>query len=215
MMRYQDYVIKDGKFVGQFEEMYRQSGEIPWQQDQMANQIFSEISVTILKHMKERYSFASVADIGCGLGYFTNRVSKEVLSQGDEVSGYDISRSAVDKAKGNFPHLEFEALDITKPLRQDLCNRFKLVICKECHWYVLDSLKAFRENIIKISSEYVYIVQTFPESSCFLGDDVFANPEAIRVFWEQHCRIIFSCKEEDNKYGNRPLIHLFMRKIKK
>ena len=33
-MKYQDYVIKDGTLIGNFEEMYHESSEIPWHQDE-------------------------------------------------------------------------------------------------------------------------------------------------------------------------------------
>ena len=34
---YHDYVIKNGSFVGKFEEMYQNSSNIPWHQDDTAN----------------------------------------------------------------------------------------------------------------------------------------------------------------------------------
>ena len=30
---YQDYLIKDGIYIGLFEDMYRDSSEVPWHQD--------------------------------------------------------------------------------------------------------------------------------------------------------------------------------------
>ena len=77
-MRYQDYVIKDGKFIGKFEEMYQESSEIPWHQDETSHAIFSDINITVLQHMKQRFGLESVADAGQGLEYFTNRVANEV-----------------------------------------------------------------------------------------------------------------------------------------
>ena len=78
-MRYQDYVIKDGMFIGKFEEMYQASSEIPWHQDDTLHAIFSDIDITILQHMKQRFGFELVVDVGCGLGYFTNQVANKVL----------------------------------------------------------------------------------------------------------------------------------------
>ena len=42
-MRNQDYVIKNGKFIGQFEQMYRESSEIPWHQDETSHAVFSNM----------------------------------------------------------------------------------------------------------------------------------------------------------------------------
>ena len=64
-MRYQDNVIKDGKFVGKFEEMYEQSTEVPWHQDELAYGIFSDLDITILNHMHKRYDFLNGS--GCRL----------------------------------------------------------------------------------------------------------------------------------------------------
>ena len=30
---YRDYVIKDGRLIGEFEQMYKNSRDIPWHQD--------------------------------------------------------------------------------------------------------------------------------------------------------------------------------------
>jgi|TARA_B100000315_G_scaffold178802_1_gene167474 hypothetical protein len=30
---YHDYVIKDGRLIGEFEQMYKNSRDIPWHQD--------------------------------------------------------------------------------------------------------------------------------------------------------------------------------------
>ena len=42
---YQYYVIKNGDFVGKFEEMYQNSSDIPWHQEEIANTIFTYIDL--------------------------------------------------------------------------------------------------------------------------------------------------------------------------
>lgn len=46
---YRDYVIKDKRLVGRFDDMYRHAAEIPWHQDETANAIFSDLTVTLLR----------------------------------------------------------------------------------------------------------------------------------------------------------------------
>lgn len=75
---YHDYVFKDGKLVGKFDEMYKYSREIPWHQDKNAYSVFSNIDIAILK----QYKYESICEIGCGLGYFTNRLHKELSNNG-------------------------------------------------------------------------------------------------------------------------------------
>ena len=80
---YHDYVFKNGKLVGKFDEMYKNSSEIPWHQDETAYRVFSEIDIAILK----QYEYESVCEIGCGFGYFTNRLHEELTSTGGAASG--------------------------------------------------------------------------------------------------------------------------------
>jgi SAM-dependent methyltransferase len=208
---YRDYVIKDGKLVGRFEEMYAECQEIPWHQDETATGIFTDIDLSILRHMKARYSFERIADIGCGLGYVTARIKAEVLG-GGVVTGFDVSSSAVTKARRMFPGICFETLDITKPIPENLNGIFDLVICKECHWYVLNHLEQFRRNLLQMSKRWVYLVQCFPENKPYLGMDKFPSPEALINFWTEVGHSAYTLIEWDGFYSGRPLLHLFLEK---
>ena len=46
---HRDYVIRDGKYIGEFEDMYQNAVEIPWHQDETVNVIFSDLTVAILR----------------------------------------------------------------------------------------------------------------------------------------------------------------------
>ncbi|OPY03250.1 MAG: 23S rRNA methyltransferase A [Syntrophorhabdus sp. PtaB.Bin047] len=209
---YRDYVIKDGRFIGRFEEMYSECQETPWHQDETAGAIFSDMDLVVLRHMKTRFGFSRVADIGCGLGYVTSRIHREVLEENDAIVGFDVSPTAVLKAGKTFPGIDFETLDITKPLADRLLDAFDLVVCKECHWYVLDHLTQFRENILRMTRKWVYVVQSFPEDRPYLGMDVFPSPEALVDFWTRAGSPEYHLVEWDGLYGGRPLVHLFLGK---
>lgn len=99
--RYQDYVIKDGKFVGKFEEMYRKFND-PWHQIEAEQNSYDRHS-TILS--LKRLESQEVLEVGCGLGYFTNYLSQNLPEI--NFTGMDISETAIEKAKGNFPSLNF------------------------------------------------------------------------------------------------------------
>jgi 2-polyprenyl-3-methyl-5-hydroxy-6-metoxy-1,4-benzoquinol methylase len=75
---YHDYVFKNGKLLGKFEEMYKFSKETPWHQDKTAQELFSNIDITILSQQK----YNTILDVGCGLGYFTNRLYTELKNAG-------------------------------------------------------------------------------------------------------------------------------------
>ena len=212
MTGYHDYVIKDGQFIGRFEEMYAECQEIPWHQDKTAQAIFSDLDLSILRHMKTRYGFNQVADIGCGLGYVTARIQREVLGRDGALTGFDVSPSAIAKARQMFPAVHFEILDISKTISSALCGAFDLVICKECHWYILDHLERFRSNLLKMSGRWIYLVQSFPEKKPYLGMDRFPTPEALIKYWAEVGHPTYHLIEWDSFYGGRPLVHLFLKR---
>ena len=41
---------------------------------------------------------------------------------------------------------------------------------------------------------------------------IFPNPETLLSFWSKRCEVIYTNIETDQKYGNRPLIHMFLKK---
>jgi hypothetical protein len=43
--KYHDYVFKNGKLIGAFDDMYKNSDEIPWHQDETIKDIFSELDI--------------------------------------------------------------------------------------------------------------------------------------------------------------------------
>lgn len=45
---YHDYVFRDGKLVGEFEDMYKNSSKVPWHQDEQANWIDVRLTREIL-----------------------------------------------------------------------------------------------------------------------------------------------------------------------
>jgi len=101
--RYQDYVIKDGKFVGDFEGMYKDC-ENPWLQSDDDN-IFSTKRV-IAKNWIKKISLTSniqVCEIGCGFGH----ISAELTNNGIYCIGTDISPTAIEKAKALNKNCEF------------------------------------------------------------------------------------------------------------
>ena len=88
---YHDFVFKNGKLVGEFEQMYQKSEDIPWHQDKAILETECRIATTILSG---RAPYRNILDVGCGLGYLTNTFEKYSKS----VIGVDISETAIKKA---------------------------------------------------------------------------------------------------------------------
>ena len=172
---YHDYVFKDGKRIGKFDEMYKYSAEIPWHQDKTAYSVFSDIDISILKQFK----YESICEVGCGLGYFSNRLYKELSSNAGlpKVTGIEISKTAVEKASEQFPDIRFIVGDLTKEiLLPD--EKYDLVVIKEVFWYVCHSLKQFLKNIREMIKEngFLFVSQSFPGTEKWVGDDLIVLP---------------------------------------
>ena len=96
---YRDYVIKDGEFIGAFEEMYHNCPD-PWHQDGL--QPLAEDIALLLLLSKRRYQ--RILDIGCGKGRFTSRLKS---ATGSPVTALDISSTAIEIAQSRYPDIEF------------------------------------------------------------------------------------------------------------
>lgn len=236
---YHDYVFKDGKLIGKFEEMYRFSSEIPWHQDKTAYDVFSDIDIAILRQHK----YESICEIGCGLGYFSNRLHTELDSGGRPlVTGVDISQIAVEKARRKFPEISFIVGDLTKEppfthkplaMSDELLSinhepsatshellpmshqPFNLVVIKEVLWYVCHNLEHFIKNVLSMIKEdgFLYVSQSFLESDNWVGKDVIDSPERLKELLSQYVEPIHWCIEWNiDKYKNGHL-HYLGRKV--
>lgn len=183
MDRYQDYVIKDGKLVGKFEEMY-QKFEDPWKQ-KLVNDSYvrhaTSLSIT-------KYGISSIAEIGCGLGFTTNYLKS--LNPEVYIEGIDISETAVQKARENFPELPFyvgSALELSSR-----AMKYDALLFAEVMWYVLDDLKKIFNNIERSFGDrgggYVLINQFFyPEGVQQYGRNYFTNVDQMIDFFPWKC----------------------------
>jgi len=207
---YHDYVIKDGRLVGEFDEMYRESSNVPWHQDETAYGIFSDLDVTILNAWRESLSINSMLEVGCGLGYFTNRLKQEAGI--NVVTGLDVSSTAIGEARERFGSngVDFIVGDMASDAFTVPDEKFDLVMEKEVLWYVLD---VFFENMMNASRKYIYISQCFPGSEIYLGKDIFPNGNAIVDYVSSFSNVLYSVSECDSRFGGgRELIHILAEK---
>ena len=70
--------------TGRFEDMYRDSSDVPWYQGQAVNAVFSDLTVALVRRRRPK----TLLDVGYGLGYMTARpvLSRNVISK----AGYRI-----------------------------------------------------------------------------------------------------------------------------
>lgn len=151
MEKYQDYVIKNGKFVGKFEEMY-QKFEDPWHQKENLEQFYSRICTPV--SLKE-YKLRKVIEVGSGLGAFTNYLNTEVPFC--STIGMDISHTAVQKSRESYPNIDFEVGDLLS-LSKAPNKNCDAILLSEVMWYILDDLDEILENLSKNFQDKLIII---------------------------------------------------------
>lgn len=198
--RYQDYVIRDGKYVGRFEDMYRNAVEVPWHQDETVSAIFSDFTVAILK----RRDIRSLLDVGCGMGYMAERLRREIPGL-SRVVGLDISETAIARATEMFPDIEFVSGTLETLSIED---RFDVVVSKDVLWYVLDNLPGYLAGLARRSSRWVYLGQSFPDRRPFYGEEILPDARALLALLDKEGHsVAYSLVERDAMYGGREYVH--------
>jgi 2-polyprenyl-3-methyl-5-hydroxy-6-metoxy-1,4-benzoquinol methylase len=115
---YQDYVISNGKLVGDFEGMYENFDD-PWHQSAQ-DHIFDsrrQIAINYCNRIRSKYGVLKVVELGCGFGHLTESLRKN----GFDALGTDISKTAIKKASNLYPESRFKQLSFN-----DFDNLFHL-----------------------------------------------------------------------------------------
>lgn len=210
---YHDFIFEDGRFLGKFEEMYKFSTNIPWRQDKRAFSVSSNIDIEILR----QYHYNNICDIGCGLGYFSNRLYEELVLPGGRrpsVTGVDISESAIKKARKSFSGCHFISADICKkvPARMKLMD---LAVVKDLMWYILNDRIKFLKNVMAIVKEggFIYFSQSFPGTKKWFGQDIISGPEQLKDIVSEYIDPIHYCLDLHRDYSGGPIVHILGTKI--
>ncbi len=173
---YQDYVIRDGKFIGDFEGMYHDF-EDPWKQTIMERETLEKyVAIEIVK-LK---GYKRVLELGCGLGDFTARLKLAT----DSALGVDVSETAIKKAKIRHPESNFLTADI---LDFDVYRKFNpdCIIMAEITWYILDkigSFKSFLQMEMK-GKGLIHLLMTYREGEQKYGREYFTDLDGIMKYW--------------------------------
>lgn len=181
--RYQDYVIADGKLVGDFETMY-QDFDDPWEQttrEEFASE--KAVALNLLARLKARHGCLRVLELGCGFGDFSARAT----ALGLDAMGMDISETAIQKARGRHPGTQFVVGALSD---HDLILRLKpdVIVMAEITWYVLEELPAFIEFIKRdLPDAYlIHLLMTYAPGVQKYGKDFFTSLDEIKAFFGFH-----------------------------
>ena len=180
---YHDFVIKNMRLVGEFEQMYRKSKDIPWHQDKDENR--PDVRLTI-EFLREHSPFDYICDFGCGLGYFLDILRRSIGASGCRLVGYDISPTALKKGREVIPDAEFRQLDLMKENestdKDERRGEKRLFAIRGVLWYVFPGMTNVVKNIGERTKEgdLLLVSQNFPPlETDFVGKDVIQDPDAI------------------------------------
>lgn len=173
---YHDYIIRGGKYIGEFEQMYADC-ENPWpeNEDDLDSNPISCYTVLILR----KYGFKKLLSIGSGKGLHANWLKTKIPDL--EIDGCEISPKAVEYSRSHYPAIKAHCLD---------CKDFgnyewdsDIILFREILWYILPYWGNITEVLMqKYSGKHIII-----ELSCYnnqqYGCEYFNGPEdVIRKF---------------------------------
>ncbi|RDH77711.1 methyltransferase domain-containing protein [Mycolicibacterium moriokaense] len=193
---YHDYIYfpsPDGKQMGEYEEIYRNSAILPWHQDEQANWIDVRLTKEMIRDIGQ---FDEIHDLGCGTGHYLNLIAEEALVPGGTTYGYDISETACKKAGEFFPNSSFKVLNLieksaneSSQARDNELSAARLFMIRGTLWHVYPKLADVIHNIKSsmVSGDRLLVVQNFPPlSKEFIGKEVIPNHLALIDHFSQH-----------------------------
>ena len=189
VLRYQDFVIKDGQLVGDWEGLYK-NFEDPWHQSRDDVLLDSRriIAVNWCNRLRNEYNANKVIELGCGFGHLT----ETLRSQSFAAVGVDISKTAIDKARNIHPRSVFVECSLSD---FEIVKKFDadIYLMSEITWYVLDDLDDFLINLKKQSAArsrpifLIHLLTTYAKGLQKYGVDKFTNLDEMLSYFKIEC----------------------------
>ena len=190
MERYQDYVIKDGKFIGKFEEMYQKFDD-PWHQTE--DGLFNDLSRKVVVHFMKQYQIKSSVEFGCGLGKTMHFIQKETNI---DTLGIDISETSIKKAREKYPEMSFKVDNVDNILDY---SQYQSFFFSEITWYLLEDKlldRVFEKMKNNLSGKFFIHNLNFYKGQQKYGNNYFSNLNEFLEF----CPFKLLTKVEINNY---------------
>jgi SAM-dependent methyltransferase len=184
--RYQDFVIKDGKFIGDFEGLYK-NFEDPWHQSRTDQLHDSRRSLAInwCNNLRGKYGSMRVIELGCGFGHLTQILHEQNFS----AIGTDISNIAIEKARELNPGATFIQCALNEFDKLKLFDA-DIYLMAEITWYILDDLDLFIKNLRAAKKErnkpifLIHLLTTYPPGIQKYGADKFTTLDEILKYFD-------------------------------
>lgn len=173
---YHDYVFKDGRLVGEFDEMYKHADGVPWHQDTVPNTWHGRIGTSVIEAAFDEGPIESILEVGCGYGHILSKLN---VGPNVRAAGFDISPTAIERARELHPDHSF-FVDELVALNHE--GSYDLVICREVLWYVVDDLDRAIQNLARLTrpNKFAYVGLSFPcLTENYVGKQVLPDPNAL------------------------------------
>lgn len=160
-----DFIFKTNKkgklnFIGDFEGLYKNDPD-PWGQkgkDKRLSNYYKYSRKNLIKNIKNitnPLDNIKILEIGCGFGYVSDILKKAFPKA--EITGMDISNTAIKKAKDLFPYLNFIIGDICSKKLQ-VNKKFDVIIMNQILWFVLEKFPEAFRNFNKIMEKNGHLI---------------------------------------------------------
>ena len=184
-MKYQNFVIKNGKFIGKFEEMYRKISD-PWNLLKKNNKT-KNLNYQVIYNYCEQIQIRSskkltTLEIGCGFP----QISYELYLKKFKVYGTDISKTVIEKSKIKYPKIK-NNLFVSNFLSFSLYEKLKpdIIILSDISWYVLPDLKRFIKwyKNLKKKTYLIHSLAVYDKGHQKYGKEYFHDLKTIKSFF--------------------------------
>lgn len=208
---YHDYVFRDGKLIGDFEGMYRHADGAPWEQDVRSRQWHAAVGLAMLK---EQAPYGAILEIGCGLGFIAAQVGEEMGGPGAVVEAFDVSATAVRRARRLHSGVMFYTDDI---MRKGFRPRrtYDLVILRDVLWYVCQRMPVIVDHIGRCVKPggLLYVAQSFPAlAKPFVGKRVIPNPQRLVRWFSGYRPVSTALLRNHDLAQDGPIVHFLGRR---
>lgn len=200
---YHDYVFRDGKLIGDFDNMYRYAREVPWNQDTGCHHWDAEVGILMLK---EHSPYGSILEIGCGLEYFAAQLKG---LEGSRIDAFDVSQEAIRKARKLHPGIYFY-VDVISQKSYRPKKQYDLIVIRDVFWYVFKQMETVVRNINESvkAQGFLYICQYFPAlNGSFVGKDVIPTPDALLRYFPNYDPLYTALLRNHRIVKDGPILH--------
>jgi 2-polyprenyl-3-methyl-5-hydroxy-6-metoxy-1,4-benzoquinol methylase len=148
---------KTGKLRGEFEALYQDISD-PWGCTGKVGSTSNDRFIELI--FREGRTYSKILDIGCGQGALAK---KNHNRNAGDVTGVDVSATAIATARNNYPLVNFQVFDIIMEDDGDYRD-FDAVIFSQVLWYFVEDIGSVLQKTRRMcaSDGILFVHQYFP-----------------------------------------------------